>query len=36
MCFINYTIFNPGLVFTDTEPESESEEEINDDTVLDE
>ena len=34
--FFNYTIFNPDLVFTDTEPESESEEEINDDTVLDE
>ena len=34
--FINYTIFHPNLVFTDTEPESESEEEINEDTVLDE
>ena len=34
--FINYTLFHPDLVFTDTEPESESEEEINEDTVLDE
>ena len=34
--FINYTLFHPDLVFTDTELESESEEEINEDTVLDE
>ena len=34
--FINYTIFHPELLFTDTEPESESEEEINEDTVLNE
>ena len=34
--FINYTIFHPDLVFTHTEPESESEEELNENTVLDE
>ena len=34
--FINYIIFHPDLVFTGAEPESESEEEINEDTVLNE
>ena len=34
--FINYTIFHPDLEFTDSEPDSESEEEINENTVLDE
>ena len=34
--FINKVIFHPDLEFTDTEPESESEEEINESTVLDE
>ena len=34
--FINKVIFHPDLEFTDTEPELESEEEINESTVLDE
>ena len=34
--FINNVIFHPDLEFTDTEPDSESEEEINENTVLDE
>ena len=34
--FINKVNFHPYLVFTDTEPESESEEEIKESTVLDE
>ena len=33
--FINNIIFHPNLEFTDTEPDSESEEEINENTVLD-
>ena len=33
--FINNVMFHPDLGCTDTEPESESEEEINESTVLD-
>ena len=31
--FSNNKLIHPGLVFTDTEPDSESEEEVNENTV---
>ena len=34
--FNNNVIFHPDLEFTDTEPDSEEEEEINESSVLDE
>ena len=34
--FFNNTIVHPYLEFTDAEPDSESEEEINEDTTFDE
>ena len=35
-CFINNTIFHPDLEFTNTEPDSDSEKEVNGNTVFDE
>ena len=34
--FSNNVLFHPDLEFTDTDPDSDSEEEINENTVFDE